>query len=268
MNKIFRFFILIFALSYTSSVSAQILKPSDMPAKEIEISILYDNYECMEGTKTDWGFSCILEASGKRILFDTGTKPEILLNNAGVIKEELTEFDHIVISHYHHDHIGGLSTVLEGVKKVPVHIPYPADSKVETMVNELGSKHVSKVAPYEIAENVWSSGTMGDQIHEQCLVVNHEKGLVVITGCSHPGISDMLSQIKADFGKDIYAVMGGFHLMMHSKKNIGDIINQFNDLGIKKCGCTHCTGEKQIQQFRETYGENFLEMGTGRRLII
>jgi len=109
---------------------------------------------------------------------------------------------------------------------------------------------------------------MGDRIDEQCAIIDHQKGLIVVVGCSHPGIADMLWSIKSKFGKDIYAVIGGFHLMSHSPGKVDDIIAEFKQIGVSKCGSTHCTGEKQIQQFRDAYGVDFIEMGTGRVIEI
>ena len=64
-------------------------------------------------------------------------------------------------------------------------------------------------------------GRLGKAIPEQSLVLNTSKGLIVMTGCSHPGIADMLENIKASFGKDIYLVFGGFHLMNASDGVMG-----------------------------------------------
>jgi 7,8-dihydropterin-6-yl-methyl-4-(beta-D-ribofuranosyl)aminobenzene 5'-phosphate synthase len=249
---------------FTGSISGQNIKLAGKAVSMAEISIIYDNYICTDGTEADWGFSCLVELDGKNILFDTGTKPQILEKNARITGVDFTGVDNIIISHNHHDHIGGLTAVLSEKSNIPVYLPYPPDKKLREMTSVSGGVAASHGEPFQLTEHAWTSGTMGDEIREQCLVIDHQKGLIVIAGCSHPGIADMLSKIKKHFNRDIYAVMGGFHLMNYSKKQIQEIIYRFNDLGVKKCGCTHCTGEKQIQQFREAYGDNFIEMGTGR----
>lgn len=68
--------------------------------------------------------------------------------------------------------------------------------------------------------------------------------------------------------KNIYLVIGGFHLLQKSESETKEIINEFKKLGVMKCGATHCTGEKQIKIFKESYGENYVEMGTGRTIMI
>ena len=79
----------------------------------IKVTILYDNYAYSEGTKTDWGFSCLIEGTEKKILFDTGTKSDILFHNIKKLKANMKDVELVVISHNHYDHTGGLSRFLQ-----------------------------------------------------------------------------------------------------------------------------------------------------------
>lgn len=252
----------------TGIIKAQSVQLANNPVEKVEICILYDNYVCTPETESDWGFSCLIEADDQQILFDAGTRPNILMKNIGITKTDISEIDQVFISHNHGDHTGGLWAILGEKSGIPVHLPHPPASELKTHITQLGGIARSNERPFALTDHIWSGGTMGGMIHEQCVVIHHNKGLIVITGCSHPGISEMLNQIKNEFNQEIYAVMGGFHLMMHSKKQIEKIIGEFREMGIKKCGCTHCTGEKQIQQFREAFGDDFMEMGTGRQITI
>jgi len=90
---------------------------------------------------------------------------------------------------------------------------------------------------------------------------------VVMTGCAHPGIVRMLSEIKQTFNKNIVAVFGGFHLMNKSKAETEEIITAIKSLGVVRCGATHCTGEMQIDMFREAFGENYFDLGAGNKVI-
>lgn len=175
--------------------------------------------------------------------------------------------DHIIISHNHHDHIGGLGSVLSDIEGIPVYVPDPPDPDLEAIINNSGAKVESSQKPQILTDHAWTSGTMGYEILEQCLVIQHEKGLLVIVGCSHPGIVDMLQRITREFNREIYAVVRGFHLMMDSNEKIDKKISEFREIGVQKCGCTHCTGDKQISQFRQAFGEQFIEMGTGRKIV-
>jgi 7,8-dihydropterin-6-yl-methyl-4-(beta-D-ribofuranosyl)aminobenzene 5'-phosphate synthase len=122
--------------------------------------------------------------------------------------------------------------------------------------------------PAKICENLFTSGEFDYMIPEQALVLNTKKGLVVITGCSHPGIIEMLKTIKSAFNKNIYMVFGGFHLLDKSEKEMNSIISEMKALGVVKCGATHCTGDKQIKMFRDAFGENYFELGVGNTIVI
>ncbi len=91
-------------------------------------------------------------------------------------------------------------------------------------------------------------------------------GLVVITGCSHPGIIKILERTKKLHDEDIYMSFGGFHLLRHSDDAFSEIIRRFKQLGVKRCGAMHCTGDAQINAFKKAYGESFVPMGVGKIL--
>ncbi len=122
--------------------------------------------------------------------------------------------------------------------------------------------------PAMICEHLYTSGEFEYKIPEQALVLDTGKGLVVMTGCSHPGIVRMLTEIRSTFKKDIYMVFGGFHLMDKSESEMNEIIANIKALGVVKCGATHCTGEKQIRMFRDSFGENYVELGAGNTIIL
>jgi 7,8-dihydropterin-6-yl-methyl-4-(beta-D-ribofuranosyl)aminobenzene 5'-phosphate synthase len=230
----------------------------------VRFSILYDNYLHKEGTKPDWGFSCLIEGTEKTILFDTGTNPEILMHNIGQLEVDLKDVDQIVISHEHYDHTGGLNAVLEKNHEVsvylPVSFPYEFVRNVETKKAEV----ISVDEPVEICQNVYSTGEMGDQIKEQSLILNTDKGLIIVTGCSHQGIVAILKRAKELFDRPIHLVFGGFHLGAKSNAELEEIIRNFKEIGVEKCGATHCTGDEAIGMFKEALGENYVPMGTGR----
>jgi 7,8-dihydropterin-6-yl-methyl-4-(beta-D-ribofuranosyl)aminobenzene 5'-phosphate synthase len=71
--------------------------------EQIKVSILYDNHKCTEGLQTDWGFSCLIEGTEKTILFDTGTKPDILEGNIKALKPDISGIKDLFISHNHSD---------------------------------------------------------------------------------------------------------------------------------------------------------------------
>jgi 7,8-dihydropterin-6-yl-methyl-4-(beta-D-ribofuranosyl)aminobenzene 5'-phosphate synthase len=250
-------------------------KASDLeaPIKEgikgpVKFTILYDNYLYKEGTKPDWGFSCLIEGTEKTILFDTGTQPDILMHNVKEMNVDLKKVEQIVISHEHGDHTGGLSDVLAINSDVIVYLPESFSRDFVRGVEQHKARVERVDDPVEICENVFLTGEMGVRIREQSLIINTQKGLVIITGCSHQGIVNILEQTKKMLDKPIYLVFGGFHLGNTPDGSLREIIQSFNELGVKKCGATHCTGERAIGMFKTAFGDNYIPMGTGKVFIV
>jgi 7,8-dihydropterin-6-yl-methyl-4-(beta-D-ribofuranosyl)aminobenzene 5'-phosphate synthase len=234
----------------------------------ITITTIYDNYIFNEGPKTDWGFSCIIKGTEKTILFDTGTKSDILFHNINKLNVNPKDVELVAISHIHGDHTGGLFAFLDENNKVTVYLPASFPDEFVSRVEKAGAKVVPVDKSVEICKGIFLTGEMGIQIKEQSLILNTSKGLVVITGCAHPGIVDIVKRAKEVVDKKIYLVCGGFHLMNKSEDEVKEIIREFKDLGVMKVGATHCTGDKAIELFKEAYKENFVQMGVGKIIRI
>jgi len=121
----------------------------------------------------------------------------------------------------------------------------------------------------KICKDVYSTGELdgtynGLPKNEQSLIIDTPDGLVVITGCAHSGIVNILKKSKEILNKNIYLVLGGFHLLNSSDDEIKQIIKEFKSLGVKKCGATHCTGDNAIALFKEAYGQDYIPMGVGK----
>jgi 7,8-dihydropterin-6-yl-methyl-4-(beta-D-ribofuranosyl)aminobenzene 5'-phosphate synthase len=236
----------------------------DSSGPSLRFTILYDNYLYKEGTTPDWGFSCLIEGTEKTILFDTGTQPQILMHNINFLNVDLSKVQQIVISHIHGDHTGGLSAVLERNHDVTVFIPISFPSEFVLRLEKLKAKVQTVDKPLEICRNVYLTGEMGDAIKEQSLVIDTPKGLIIVTGCSHPGIVNILKLAKQIMDRPIYLVFGGFHLMDKSDAELQKVLESFKELKVEKCGATHCTGDKAIAMFKKAFGENYVPMGTGK----
>jgi 7,8-dihydropterin-6-yl-methyl-4-(beta-D-ribofuranosyl)aminobenzene 5'-phosphate synthase len=241
---------------------------SSLQNNSITITILYDNYPFGEGLKTDWGFSCIIKGTEKTILFDTGTQSDILFHNVKSLNVNLKNVDLVPLSHNHGDHTGGLFAFLKENNKVSVYVPVSFSDSFKKRVKDSGAKIVSVDEPVEICKNVHLTGELTGPANEQALILDTSKGLVVITGCAHPGIVDMVKRAKEVVKKDVYLVFGGFHLVSKSEVEVKDIIRQFKELGVQKVGATHCTGDLAIGLFKKAYEENFVQMGVGRVIQI
>lgn len=226
-----------------------------------EIKVVYNNIPGSPGFESAWGLSYLIRAGKKNILFDTGGDPELLSRNlkrAGVRPDEI---DTVVLSHYHMDHYGGLEAVLK--PNLPVFLPssFPPGFKLE--LRRQGVRVIEVKESVRIAPGVRSTGVLGDYIPEQSLLVKTASGLVIITGCSHPGVENICLRAHNLFPGKIYLVTGGFHLGAASPEKIKEIIQKLKALSVEKVAPNHCTGSIAIRMFKEAWGDNFIHLGVG-----
>lgn len=239
----------------------------DMNADAVLIT-LYDNYQSNPELKTGWGFSCLVKVGNRNILFDTGNDSETLLYNMGKMGINPKEIDSIVLSHIHGDHTGGLDGILEENSDVNIFLPesFPENFKTSAKASGAAVTDISEAA--KLFDKVYSTGELGTTIKEQSLIVETKKGLVVITGCAHPGVVNIVKKAKEFLGEEIYLVIGGFHLGGASDSELMSIIEDFRELGVKKAAPCHCSGNRTRELFRQEYGNNFIENGVGRIIEI
>ena len=230
----------------------------------VRVTILYDNYVHTDGTKADWGFACLVEGTEKTILFDTGTKPDILWHNIETLGVDISEVDQIVLSHIHGDHTGGLSSVLDKHHDVSVYMPASFPEEFVSRIEDAGSEAIRVSDPVKICEGVHLTGEIKGPVNEISLIIDTDMGLVVISGCAHPGIARIVSRSKEILEKDVYFVLGGFHLLEKTDIEVKKIIQEFGEAGVIKCGATHCTGDQAIAVFKEFYGDDYVIMGVGK----
>lgn len=280
MKKLCLFLSVFYLVMYNPGLSGQAFeKPEDYKGVKgvdatsgikspVTLEVIYDNYVSKKGTTADWGFSVLIGGLDKEILFDAGTKPEIFESNLHESGIDPSRIDMLVLSHEHSDHTGGIPSLAKMKKGIPVLMPESFSAEFKERMTSLELKPIMVNGPASVCNHLYTSGEFEFEIPEEALVLDTRNGLVVITGCAHPGIIDMLGKIKHDFGKNIYMFCGGLHLMNKTGKEMNVLISEIKDLGVVKCGATHCTGEMQIKMFREAFGENYVELGTGNRIVI
>ncbi len=234
------------------------------PAKEITLTILYDNYKYEEGFKNSWGFSCLIEGAGPTILFDTGGGDGNLMHNFKAAGKDPQDVDMIILSHIHSDHTGGIAEFLESRTGIDVYMPQSFPEEFIKEIESRGANPVTVSEARKLAENVWSTGEMGIEIIEQSMVIQTPKGLVVITGCAHPGIEDIVAKAVEIKDEPVLLVMGGFHLLRTGTDAVEVIAREFKDQPIKYAAPTHCSGDGTIKVFQEVFGEQYLKLGTGK----
>ena len=229
-------------------------------AGELRITIVYDNTTFDARLTPEWGFAAWIEYGGYTLLFDTGGDGSILLGNMALLGLDPLQIDVVVLSHNHGDHTGGLNALLDtGVRPV-VYAPGAFPAAFETELVEV-------TTAAEILPGVHTTGQLGD-IAEQSLVVETPEGMVLITGCAHPGIRYIMRKARSIVEGDITLVLGGFHLRGAGRGEIERIIAAFRMYGVERAAPAHCTGPTAMTMFAEAYGEDYVETGVGRTIVI
>ncbi|MFH1197296.1 MAG: MBL fold metallo-hydrolase [bacterium] len=269
MNKLHLIIALVLLQVSTSYCQNDFVDPG-----KIKFTILYDDVALNDSFVGDQGFSCVIEIEDKSYLFDAGNTASVLKKNTEKLGVDCSNIEFIYISHLHTDHICGLSGIIDKCEKPTLFLPSesPTNQTVKAKgyvektladADKIVSKTIVIKGPSKIGDYFYSTGVMEEKTYEQALVINTSKGLIILVGCSHPGIVEIVKQAKSQLNKDVYFVMGGFHL--EGKKypdKIKDIADQLK--GLTKCISTgHCNDDIAQEIFKNSFGNKFIEMKAG-----
>jgi len=243
----------------------------------------------------EWGFAAVVEADGYRLLFDTGAREQTVLRNAEELKVDLAGITDVVLSHNHADHTGGLLTlrrtltsknpaalsrahVAPGILLPRVGADGSRMLSVRDAYEATGAKLVEHPKPAALAPGVWltgpvarrhpernfpkssrivtTDGSIDDTIPEdQSLVVNTADGLVVVTGCGHAGIGNILAQVREMLpGTPVRVVIGGLHLLDADEPSLAWTAEQMRVAGVQHLLGAHCTGIEAVYRLRALLG--------------
>lgn len=240
----------------------------DASKGKIAITIVYDNNPYDPRLKTAWGFACVVQGMEKTILFDTGGDGAILLSNMAKLGISPGEIEVVVLSHVHGDHTGALGAFLARNSDVEVYMPRVFPQAMKDGVRDAGARVVEVDEPRKICTGAYSTGQMGTSIKEQALYVQTREGIVVITGCAHPGIVGIVQRAGQLSNRPVDLVIGGFHLGSTSDAGLRSIIGSFKKIGVKRVAPCHCSGQRARELFHQAFGADFIEAGVGTRLEI
>ena len=213
----------------------------------MKVTIITDNTVYDKKLRSEWGFSALIEVENTpRILFDTGASGEILLYNMSKLNIDSKRIECVFISHDHWDHTGGLEDFLKLNNRVKLYVPQHFSFKLDV------KEFIKVKESLKIYENVFSTGEL--MRIEQSLIVRLDRGLVVIAGCSHPGVGNILKS-ASKFGK-VLALIGGLHGFREF-----DLIKN-----LELVCATHCTQYKE--EIKKLYPDKFVEGGSGKIIEI
>lgn len=273
------------------------------PARDsTTVTIVYDAFGGGPGLVRDWGFAALIEYQGKRILFDTGNNADLFAQNVSRLGIDLKQLDLVVVSHRHGDHTAGLSVVLRENPNVPVYAPREGfglfgASVPGTFYRTVPSlpdsmRYFAGIVPERItSEPVWpaahiilvdSSVTIAPgirlvslvsetpgtrELRELSLVLSTPTGDIIVVGCSHPGIEQILA--ARGTGVPIRALFGGLHLLAAPDSLLDPLVGRLRyQWRIIQVAPGHCTGEPAFDALRREYGDDYLYAGLGRRLVV
>lgn len=232
-------------------------------ARRVRLTVVYDNNRYDERLEAAWGFSCYIDVDGVGILFDTGGDPRILLDNMGKLNIRVEDISIVVLSHIHGDHVGGLFGILELNSKVKVYLPASFPVSFKRKVEGYGCEVVEVRGALKICEGVATTGELGTTIKEQSLLVATRRGLIIVTGCAHPGVVNIVRRAKELTGMEPYLILGGFHLIGVPEDKILSIIEQLKELGVVKVAPCHCSGDLARTLFKREFREDYIKVGVG-----
>lgn len=248
----------------------------------IRITALMENTAGREALLAEHGLSLLVEYEDRRVLFDCGQSGGFLAN-AGNLGISLENLDAVVLSHSHYDHAKGYRELVEAGMAAPVlytgagflEIKYSRQDgefsdrscrfdRVFLEENRIDYREVE--AAVRIFPGMWlltgfprktgfetvpekffretETGLVRDDFHDEvCLGLEADGGTVMVVGCSHPGIVNMVVEVKERLGKPVRAVFGGIHLMEAGPERIQRTLDALAEAGVEMLGFCHCSGE-------------------------
>jgi 7,8-dihydropterin-6-yl-methyl-4-(beta-D-ribofuranosyl)aminobenzene 5'-phosphate synthase len=283
-----------FLSACTTSRNAQSASVSPQPS----LTVLYDAFGKVAGLQKDWGYSALVEVGGKRILFDTGDNPDILEANAKALGVDLSRLDFVVMSHRHGDHMGGMEYLLRVNPHVKIYAPKENFGVYGASLPSKFYRKNDKLPPYlryydgappetmvfgsawpranfelidqtkEIAPGIHLIALVSDrpttlELKELSLAIQTPDGLVLVVGCSHPGIDRIVAAAQS-IDPHIHLITGGFHLVVASDEAIGQIATLLHDTAkVDYIAPGHCTGEPTFAALMQAFGERYVYAGLG-----
>jgi 7,8-dihydropterin-6-yl-methyl-4-(beta-D-ribofuranosyl)aminobenzene 5'-phosphate synthase len=263
------------------------------------VTILYDSFGKSPALTMDWGFAALVEYGGKRILFDTGNNAEIFEHNVKAVGVDLRNLDFVVMSHRHGDHMGGLAYLLKVNPTVKIYAPkersgvYGDDQPSSTWYRKDPSLpaeqryysgappeiiHMGEAWPganfqlidknIEIVPGMYLIALVSDkpgtlELRELSLAIRTPDGLVLVVGCSHPGVERIVQEATA-INPHINILFGGFHEIQAPDPEVERIATVLhNQYRLERVAPGHCTGEPEFTALKKLFGDHYVYAGVG-----
>jgi len=241
--------------------------------KYARIIVLVDN-DCnprKSELSCPWGISLLVVTPASTILFDTGPSPSALKRNAELLGIDLSSVRIIVLSHEHFDHIGGIPIVKELRLNITLYVPKGMDIAALSWIKRyVSAKHIVVVNHSTvIAPGVSIIGPLYGPPYEEALAINVcGFGTVLLTGCSHPGITSFVKYAKDFLKKNVTMVIGGFHLIGYSASYVDTVVAKLIREGVRFIAPLHCSGPIIRKLLSAKYPSHYVELYVGSEIVL
>lgn len=271
----------------------------------MKLTVLMNNTSDNDIYISEHGLAFAIEYEGHKYLFDVGSTNNTF-KNINALNINLESFIHLILSHGHYDHVNGIKGIRGFSKNLKIYhgngfwnkkyslneseLIYKGPSYEKEYLQSLGSvtkidSPISEINPntylvtdfkrdkkYEridpkfkvVNDNNLTSDLFNDEI---VLCLKTTKGLVVIVGCAHPGIVNIVTSIKEYFKADIHAVIGGFHLNHLEETYIEDVVDKLAEQ-VHMVIPLHCSGDKAQVLFQTRFGNRYKAISLGQSIQI
>ena len=215
-----------------------------------------------------WGLSVLVDDD---VLFDTFADAETLRRYFLERRVDVGKIRHIVISHDHWDHTGGLWWILGQNRDCAVYVCRKTGPLLKERISSTGARLVEVSGSIAVREGVHTTGEIdgtyaGKPIVEQSLLLRNRETLAVVTGCSHPGLLTILVRVGSLFKDRIDLVLGGLHVMDAPRDELEKLAVMLEEVyRVRALAPFHCTGETAVSFFKKRLPGRTIAAGAGDR---
>jgi 7,8-dihydropterin-6-yl-methyl-4-(beta-D-ribofuranosyl)aminobenzene 5'-phosphate synthase len=213
-----------------------------------------------------WGLSFLIDDD---VLFDAFSDEAVLGRNFRRFGIDPGTIRHIVVSHDHWDHTGGLAWILSNVQDATVYVCRGSSEGLKKRISSFPVTLVEIHDSVRIRDNILSTGEIetrykGNPLFEQSLLVEENNVPGLVTGCSHPGIVEIVERAQSIARRGIALVAGGFHLHDKSDEEIARAVDILSSSQTIECiAPMHCTGRRPVRLIRRRMRDAFVRMKPG-----
>jgi 7,8-dihydropterin-6-yl-methyl-4-(beta-D-ribofuranosyl)aminobenzene 5'-phosphate synthase len=269
---------------------------------QLELTLVVENNSDDPNLSAEHALAIWIDYNDHSYLFDTG-QGEVLTANLDQLDLVVDDLDGVFVSHGHFDHAGGLAAIIKQQQAVPVYAhrdiwldKYSVKREglvwrgFELELEEMSNfKAVTELT--EIEANLWLTGEVprqnemelldenyqlevNEQLEidkfrdDQTLILDTSKGLVILLGCSHVGVINILKYIEQKFTANIQAIIGGMHLVNAEQDRIEWTINQLAKIDWELLIPLHCTGQRAVEQMKDVFGDRVKVKSVGESIKI